>query len=832
MRQKIMLLAMVTTMSLTVMPPVYANSSMTDSDSQSESEQSVSQNETESSTSENQVTSESTEVEKPPTTSQTERTESENSTQAETRMTEESEDALAQAVADVMRDLPKMELDPTRGPGYYEVETNSRSKRSVSTTSATAVTNTQAFLNKIKAGAISGWKKYKVLPSLTGSQAVLESGWGSSGLSTSANNLFGIKGRYNNQYELWPTAEYINGQWVTVNAEFRKYPSWKESMEDHGKFLVDNSRYAKVLGQKDYKKATQLIWEAGYATDPDYPGKLQSTIEYNNLVAWDKEAFEDTVNLANYYTSNPKKVVTKKADYSYKGVEFTTANRVKNYASGTILTVTAIEKSKNGTPRLQLSDGTYFTAHRSNVQQLVSNVANYYTTNPSKIIMKKDDYAYNTTEFNTGTRNKLYKKGAVLNVKSISYSANGTPRLLLTNGLYLTAHQSNVVKAMATISKYYTTNPKTIIMKKDDYVYKTTEFNTGTRGALQKKGQVLTVKAIVYSANWTPRLQLSNGTYVSAHTSNVVKAMDTIAKYYTTNPKKINMKRADYAYSSPEFNAKTKVKQYAASTLLNVKAIEYSSDWIPRLLLTNGLYVSAHQSNVVKSLSNIDNYYTSNPGTIIMKKDDYAYKTTEFNTSTRGALQKKGTVLKVTGIVYSANMTPRLKLSNGTFISAHTSNVVKAMDTIGKYYTTNPSTIIMKKDDYVYKTTEFNTNTRGKLQKKGTVLKVTGIVYSANWTPRLKLNDGTFVSAHTSNVVKAMSNIANYYTTNPKKIIMVKDDYAYKTTEFNTGTRGKLHKKGAVLNVTAVTYSANWTPRLKLSDGSFISAHQSNVKKQ
>lgn len=740
MRQKIMLMTMVTTMSLTVMTPVYANSSMTDSDSQTESEQSVSRNETESSTSEDQVTSESTAVENPPTTSQTERT--------------ESEDALAKAVADVMRDLPKMELDPTRGPGYYEVETNSRAKQSMSTTSATAVTNTQAFLNKIKAGAISGWKKYKVLPSLTGSQAALESGWGSSGLSTSANNLFGIKGRYNNQFELWPTAEYINGQWVTVNAEFRKYPSWKESMEDHGKFLVDNSRYAKVLGEKDYKKATQLIWEAGYATDPDYPSKLQSTIEFNNLTAWDKEAFADTVNLANYYTSNPKKVVTKKADYSYKGVEFTAANKVKNYASGTILTVTAIKKSENGTPRLQLSDGTYFTAHRSNVQQLVSNVANYYTTNPSKIIMKKDDYAYNTTEFNNGTKNKLYKKGAVLNVKSISYSANGTPRLLLTNGLYLTAHQSNVVKAMATIAKYYTTNPKTIIMKKDDYVYKTTEFNTGTRGALQKKGQVLTVKAIVYSANWTPRLQLSNGTYVSAHTSNVVKAMDTIAKYYTVNPKKINMKRADYAYSSPEFNAKTKVKQYDKSTLLNVKAIEYSSDWIPRLLLTNGLYVSAHQSNVVKALSNIGNYYTSNPSTIIMKKDDYAYKTTDFNANTRGKLQKKGTVLKVTGIVYSANWTPRLKLSNGTFVSAHTSNVVKAMSNIANYYTTNPQKIVMVRDDYAYKTTEFNGTTRKKLHKKGAVLKVTAVTYSANWTPRLKMSDGSFISAHHNNVKK------------------------------------------------------------------------------
>ncbi|WP_220709446.1 glycoside hydrolase family 73 protein, partial [Brochothrix thermosphacta] len=232
------------------------------------------------------------------------------------------------AVEETLANLPKMELRPELGPGYYEVEGSGskvRSKRSLMT--STAMSNSELFLSKIKAGAISGWKKYKVLPSLTGAQAVLESGWGSSGLSQSANNLFGIKGRYNGKFELWPTLEYINGQWVTVNAEFRKYPSWKESMEDHGKFLVENPRYYKVLGEKNYIKATNEIWLAGYATDPDYPGKLQRTITYNNLTAWDKEAFGDNVNLSNYYTVNPGSIVMKKDDNQYSSVEFNSTTR-------------------------------------------------------------------------------------------------------------------------------------------------------------------------------------------------------------------------------------------------------------------------------------------------------------------------------------------------------------------------------------------------------------------------------------------------------------------------------------------------------------------------
>ena len=34
-----------------------------------------------------------------------------------------------------------------------------------------------------------------------------------------------------------PTSEYVNGQWITVNAAFRKYPSYKESLQDNAKVL-------------------------------------------------------------------------------------------------------------------------------------------------------------------------------------------------------------------------------------------------------------------------------------------------------------------------------------------------------------------------------------------------------------------------------------------------------------------------------------------------------------------------------------------------------------------------------------------------------------------
>lgn len=48
----------------------------------------------------------------------------------------------------------------------------------------------QQFIQSVAQGAIDGWNQYRVLPSITVAQAILESGWGQSSLSTSAHNLF------------------------------------------------------------------------------------------------------------------------------------------------------------------------------------------------------------------------------------------------------------------------------------------------------------------------------------------------------------------------------------------------------------------------------------------------------------------------------------------------------------------------------------------------------------------------------------------------------------------------------------------------------------------
>ena len=145
----------------------------------------------------------------------------------------------------------------------------------------------QDFINSLKDGAINTMKKYGVLASLTLAQAILESSWGKSGLTANYNNLFGIKATGNEPCIEMSTAEYVRGQRIIINDRFRKYNTLAESIEDHGKFLTENSRYKNLLWGKDYKIVCRLIQQDGYATDPNYANLLISIIEENNLAQYD-----------------------------------------------------------------------------------------------------------------------------------------------------------------------------------------------------------------------------------------------------------------------------------------------------------------------------------------------------------------------------------------------------------------------------------------------------------------------------------------------------------------------------------------------------------------
>lgn len=127
-----------------------------------------------------------------------------------------------------------------------------------------------------------------ILASVTVAQALLESGWGKSQLSATYNNYFGIKkgSGWTGPTVTMPTKEVINGQTITIKAEFRVYDSPLESLKNHSSIL-SNSRYSGVKGETDYRKAITIIKNGGYATDPNYVNKICQIIEQYGLTRFD-----------------------------------------------------------------------------------------------------------------------------------------------------------------------------------------------------------------------------------------------------------------------------------------------------------------------------------------------------------------------------------------------------------------------------------------------------------------------------------------------------------------------------------------------------------------
>jgi len=130
-------------------------------------------------------------------------------------------------------------------------------------------------------------KRTGVPASVTLAQAALETGWGGSSIGD-AKNLFGIKGTGPAGTIRVSTKEFRNGSMVSEYANFRKYNSWAESIEDHGK-LLQNSRYSPAMKYKNNPdQFAREIHKAGYATDPNYSSKLISIMKSNNFYQWDK----------------------------------------------------------------------------------------------------------------------------------------------------------------------------------------------------------------------------------------------------------------------------------------------------------------------------------------------------------------------------------------------------------------------------------------------------------------------------------------------------------------------------------------------------------------
>ena len=151
---------------------------------------------------------------------------------------------------------------------------------------------TAEYIEKMGPLAQAEYSRTGILASVKLAQSILESGWGKSGLTQKANNMFGIKCGSS-----WPsekcgqwatTEEYTVGNVTNIVDGFRSYDSVEESIADHSD-LLQKPRYvnAGVLDATTYEAQLTALHDAGYATNSDYVSKNVSLIKQYELDKWD-----------------------------------------------------------------------------------------------------------------------------------------------------------------------------------------------------------------------------------------------------------------------------------------------------------------------------------------------------------------------------------------------------------------------------------------------------------------------------------------------------------------------------------------------------------------
>ena len=134
------------------------------------------------------------------------------------------------------------------------------------------------FLNRACHAARAGGH---VFPEYAACEAALESGWGRSRLAVEANNLFGQKQSHpavaGTETLAMPTREYLHGHWMTVAANWVKFPGMAECfgarMELLRRLAGSYPEYRAALEAatgEQYVMAVSKRW----STDPERAGKV------------------------------------------------------------------------------------------------------------------------------------------------------------------------------------------------------------------------------------------------------------------------------------------------------------------------------------------------------------------------------------------------------------------------------------------------------------------------------------------------------------------------------------------------------------------------------
>ncbi len=392
-------------------------------------------------------------------------------------------------------------------------------------------TKVSTFLNKIISGAIEGWIKYKILPSITASQAILESGWGTSTLASKYHNLFGVKAgsSWSGKTVKLKTKEYYNGEYHTVYATFREYDNDDDSITDHAELLSTSSRYSNLVGETDADTAAELIYEDGYATDASYTSKLENIIESYDLTSWDQLAFEYTGTSTSSSSSSSSSSTSATSSSSSSTYTVKSGDTLSGIAKTYSTTVAKLASLNNITNVNKIYVGEVLTLSSSSSTSSTSTSSS--TSSSSTYTVKSGDTLYGIAKTYSTTVAKLASLNNITNVNKIYV------------GEVLSLSSSSSTSSTSTSSS--TSSSSTYTVKSGDTLYgiaktysttvaKLVSLNNISNSNKIYVGEVLTLSSSS-STSSTSTSSSNSSTGSSSSSTYTVKSGDTLYGIAKTN---------------------------------------------------------------------------------------------------------------------------------------------------------------------------------------------------------------------------------------------------------------------------------------------------------
>lgn len=122
-------------------------------------------------------------------------------------------------------------------------------------------------------------------------QAILESGWGKSGLASKYHNYFGLKcgsSWKGKSVNMATKEEYKVGTLTNIRDNFRVYDSMEAGVKGYFEF-INTKRYANLKGVVSPEEYVKRIKADGYATSSTYVDNIMRVIRDNKLTRFDRK---------------------------------------------------------------------------------------------------------------------------------------------------------------------------------------------------------------------------------------------------------------------------------------------------------------------------------------------------------------------------------------------------------------------------------------------------------------------------------------------------------------------------------------------------------------